>query len=59
MGDKWGTYKDPAQNPNSKTGNIINNAEYPYSLQDSILAAQNASAWMLDSIQLPSGGRIR
>ncbi len=59
MSDKWGTYKDPAQNPASTTGNIVNNAEYPYSLQDSTLAAYNAGAWMLDSIGLPSGGRIK
>ncbi|OQP47877.1 hypothetical protein A4H97_30675 [Niastella yeongjuensis] len=52
--DKWGTYKDPAQNPKG-----VNNADYPYALQDSAQAAYNAGAWMLDSIQLPSGGRIK
>ena len=57
--DKWGAYKDPLSNPGSTTGNIINNAEYPYALQDSALAAYNAAAWALDSIRLPSGGRIK
>jgi hypothetical protein len=52
--DKWGTYKDPAQNPGGAS-----NAEYPYALQDSTQAAYNAGAWMLDSIQLPSGGRMK
>jgi hypothetical protein len=59
MTDKWGTYKDPATNPDATTGNPINNAEYPYALQDSTTAAYNAGAWMLDSIQLPSGGAIK
>ena len=59
MSDKWGTYKDPAQNPGATVSNPITNAEYPYALQDSALAASNAAAWSLDSIQLPSGGRIK
>ncbi len=59
MSDKWGTYKDPLQNPGSTTADPLTNAEYPYSLQDSTLAASNAGAWNLDSIQLPSGGRIK
>lgn len=57
--DKWGTYKDPLQNPNSTPTNLINNSEYPYAIQDSATAAYNVGAWTLDSIQLPSGGRIK
>jgi hypothetical protein len=57
--DKWGTYKDPAQNPGATTSNPLPNSDYPYALQDSAQAAYNAGAWMLDSIQLPSGGRIK
>lgn len=57
--DKWGTYKNPSQNPGYTSANPINNAEYPYALQDSTAAAYNAGAWTLDSIQLPSGGRIK
>ncbi len=52
--DKWGTYKDAALNPSA-----ANNADYPYAIQDSVIAAQNASAWTMDSIKLPSGGRIK
>jgi hypothetical protein len=59
MVDKWGSYKDPAQNPGATVNSPINNAEYPYALQDSSAAAYNAGAWMLDSIQLPSGGDIK
>ncbi len=59
MTDKWNTYKDAAQNPLASPTNPITNAEYPYALQDSTTAAYNAGAWALDSIQLPSGGRIK
>ncbi|HEY8970022.1 MAG TPA: PA14 domain-containing protein, partial [Puia sp.] len=55
--DRWGNYKDPSQNPT--TGSTLTNAEYPYALQDSTLAAKNAAAWDLDSIYLPSGGAIK
>jgi hypothetical protein len=57
--DKWGAYKDPAQNPGATSGNPLNNADYPYALQDSSLAAYNVAAWTLDSIKLPSGGRMK
>lgn len=57
--DRWGTYKNPAQNPGATNNNLIGNAEYPYALQDSTIAAYNAGAWTLDSIKLPSGGRIK
>lgn len=57
--DKWGTYKDPMQNPGATAGKPLNNADYPYALQDSIMAAYNAAAWTMDSIKLPSGGSIK
>ena len=57
--DKWGTYKDASQNPGATSSNFITNGEYPYALQDSATAADNAGAWTLDSIGLPSGGKIR
>ncbi|MCS3799472.1 PA14 domain-containing protein [Niastella sp. OAS944] len=57
--DKWGTYKNPMQNPGATTGNPLSNADYPYALQDSTLAANNAAAWTMDSIKLPSGGGIK
>lgn len=52
--DRWGNYKDPSKNPGG-----VSNADYPYALQDSTLMAQYAAAWTLDSIELPSGGRIK
>ena len=57
--DRWGNYKDPLQNQGSSAANPITNAEYPYALQDSLLAAQNAAAWTLDSVYLPSGGSLK
>ena len=57
--DKWGNYKDPLQNPGSSPTNLINNAEYPYALQDSLPAAENAAAWTMNAIKLPSGGTIK
>ena len=57
--DKWGSYKPDTENPGATTANPLPNVDYPYALQDSATAAYNASAWMLDSIQLPSGGGIK
>jgi len=57
--DKWGTYKPATENPGATTSNPLPNVDYPYAIQDSTTAAYNASAWMLDSIELPSGGRIK
>ncbi len=52
--DRWGNYKDPESNPGG-----MNNADYPYSVQDSATAAQNAAAWDLTDIQLPSSGKLK
>jgi hypothetical protein len=57
--DRWGNYKDALQNPGSTSDNVLANADYPYALQDSAIAANNAAAWTLDSIVLPSGGRMK
>ncbi|MFY0254917.1 DUF5977 domain-containing protein [Chitinophaga sp. 30R24] len=57
--DRWGSYKDPTQNPGSGSNNLITNFDYPYALQDSAVAAANVAAWTLDSIVLPSGGRLK
>lgn len=54
LSDRWGTYKDPANNPGG-----MNNADFPYSEQDSVKAAKNASVWNLTDILLPSAGRMK
>lgn len=57
--DRWGNYKDASNNPTSVPGNIVRNQDFPYAIQDSTIAARNAAAWTLDSIILPSGGRLK
>lgn len=54
--DRWGTYKPAGMNPGS-----MKNSDYPYSIQPSGSTAtinNNAAAWMLKKIVLPSGGQI-
>lgn len=68
--DRWSNYKSSIQNPGSKSGagNLVTNADYPYAIQSSFNADgsvkpndanKNCAAWTLDSIILPSGGRIK
>ncbi|MBS4065890.1 MAG: hypothetical protein KGZ74_15125 [Chitinophagaceae bacterium] len=52
--DRWGNYKSNTQNPSAML-----NSEYPYAVQDSTTAATNSSAWVLQSIKLPSGAVIK
>lgn len=56
--DRWGTYKPASMNPGS-----LKNLDYPYSLQATDPAAvqtihQNAGAWLLKKVLLPSGGQM-
>lgn len=51
--DRWGNYKPSDDNP----GNLSNN-DFPYSSQDAAKANKYASAWTMNSIVLPSGGKI-
>lgn len=54
--DRWGNYKPQSLNPGG-----MKNSDYPYSIQDTAKKTtidQNASAWMLKKIVLPSGGQI-
>lgn len=55
--DRWGTYKPDSENPFPK-GVVAYNDLFPYSLQNSRLANENASLWQLDQIELPTGGKI-
>ncbi len=62
--DRWGNYKNPADNP-GPAGNKLSNAEYPYVLQknnngwDSTKAADSVAPWTLNDIRLPSGGYMK
>lgn len=55
--DRWGNYK-PNMQPN--TGLSLDNKEFPYVNQFvGATNSQYASAWLLNTIQLPSGGSIK
>jgi hypothetical protein len=51
--DRWGNFKKDAENPNG-----LANHDFPYSTQDKSKADQNAAAWLIKKIILPSGGQI-
>ncbi|MBI3134277.1 MAG: hypothetical protein HYZ14_06325 [Bacteroidetes bacterium] len=56
--DRWGTYKAiAASTACDETGNLTN-IEYPYAEQNKATADENAGAWMLKTIHLPSGSDI-
>jgi len=60
--DRWGNYKPNPSNaswlPDDNSNKGLSNADDPYVIQDPTLAAQYASVWQLDTIKLPSGGKI-
>lgn len=51
--DRWGSYKP-------QTGNFggLTNEEFPYSTQSHTIADPRAGTWQLNSIELPTGGKI-
>lgn len=53
MYDRWGNYKDPADNPVG-----MNNAEYPFTLQDTAETNDFVSRWQLQQITTPTGSGI-
>jgi hypothetical protein len=55
--DRWGNYK-PADNALNNNPVGLNNADYPYSIQDKIKADKYAASWVMNKILLPSGGII-
>ncbi|MDI3321390.1 hypothetical protein [Pinibacter soli] len=57
--DRWGNYKDMSGNPVSAKTTALNNYDYPYLVQDSTVAASNATAWNLTDIQTPAGGKMK
>lgn len=57
--DAWGNYKKTNENVNGGTLDNLPNAEFPFVDQNDREAAdQYAAAWLLKTIQLPSGGQI-
>lgn len=56
--DRWGNYK-PASSSLNNNPIGLNNADYPYSIQDKTKADNNAASWIMNKILLPSGGVIK
>lgn len=54
--DTWGNYLP--NNGNCLINSSLNAPEFPYTSQDPTLQNNYASAWLLDEINLPSGGSI-
>jgi PA14 domain len=52
--DRWGNYKPASDNPTAG----LNNADYPYTIQDKTKTDKNVAAWTMNKILLPSGGTI-
>lgn len=50
--DRWGNFKN-------FTGSFYDVANFPYAEQNKTKADENASAWSLTNIDLPSGGNIK
>lgn len=56
--DRWGSYKPSVTGSHSLSSSVLPNNEDPYSIQDRSIADEYASAWTLQRIHLPSGGKI-
>ena len=56
--DRWGNYKPASNNPSLPNSATLKNSDHPYSVQNKTIADQNAGAWALKKILLPSGGQI-
>ncbi|UAY53238.1 hypothetical protein [Ferruginibacter albus] len=59
--DRWGNYKSALTNPTYGNSSRMKNSDYPYDIQDrsyKTTADENAGAWSLKKILLPSGGQI-
>lgn len=54
--DRWGGYQ--ALLTGSNTIQSKNSGDFPYTSQDPSVTNVNASAWLMNSISLPSGGKI-
>lgn len=56
--DRWGGYSPANANASCGETGGLNQFEYPYANQNKTEADLNASAWMLNTIHLPSGSQI-
>lgn len=60
--DRWGSYKPASANESALSYQhfgALDNADFPFSDQDKTSADNNAAAWTLQEITLPSGAKIK
>jgi hypothetical protein len=57
--DRWGNYKPETDAGQANNLGGLSNADYPYSIQNKQKADKYIKSWVLDSIGLPSGGKIK
>ena len=55
--DIWGNYKENLAT-GCGIGSELNNSEFPFVEQDKDVADINTAAWMMTSIDMPSGGKL-
>jgi len=58
--DRWGFYMPTSvsSGAHNVTMDVMNNADFPYTIQNNTQTDVNAAAWSMKYINLPSGGRI-
>ncbi len=56
--DRWGSYKPVEYNGTGGFG-AMKNDEFPYVIQDRVLANSRAAQWNIWEISMPSGGKIQ
>lgn len=56
--DIWGNYKENKAEGCDVNNDPLTNSEFPFVEQDKDIADENTGAWMLESIDLPSGGKL-
>lgn len=56
--DTWGNYKPNPEGSGVHPGDVATNTEFPFVDQDKQLADDYSSAWLLDTVILPSGGSM-
>ncbi|QJB42201.1 hypothetical protein HF324_31925 [Chitinophaga oryzae] len=55
--DRWGNFKAKHDNASFGFENMFND-EFPYAVQNPVIANRNANGWNLKKVKLPTGGEI-
>lgn len=57
--DRWGNYKKDDDNSLFASNQNLKNSQFPYSVQEKNKANENATAWLLTKVTIPSGGYMK